>query len=120
LLSVLLSVVGLGILFIGPFTAHQLVLAAGILIAFNVYTNATTYFQSVARIHARYLQLFAHTSFLAAIASLGLLPLTVTPDVSQAMKHALSRVLEDETLFILPTYTAMLEARKILTGKKIL
>jgi UDP-N-acetylmuramyl tripeptide synthase len=48
------------------------------------------------------------------------LPLTVTPDVSQAMKHALSRVLEDETLFILPTYTAMLEARKILTGKKIL
>jgi hypothetical protein len=102
LLSVLLSVVGLGILFIGPFTAHQLVLAAGILIAFNVYTNATTYFQSVARIHARYLQLFAHTSFLAAIASLGLLPLGLVQFPHNEMLLLLSAIYS--IIFIGPPY----------------
>jgi UDP-N-acetylmuramyl tripeptide synthase len=46
--------------------------------------------------------------------------LIIEPVLSTAIKKAVSHVLEDETLFILPTYTAMLETRKILTGKKIL
>lgn len=45
---------------------------------------------------------------------------TIDEDLKTAVKKALDHVLEDETLFILPTYTAMLDVRKILTGKKIL
>lgn len=45
-------------------------------------------------------------------------------NIFPVLEHALDTALEytkpDETLFILPTYSAMLEARKILTGKKIL
>ncbi|MBI4084273.1 MAG: DUF1727 domain-containing protein [Candidatus Levybacteria bacterium] len=37
-----------------------------------------------------------------------------------AVSEGLNRLDEKETLYILPTYTAMLEIRKILTGKKIL
>ncbi|OGG23114.1 hypothetical protein A3E42_04115 [Candidatus Gottesmanbacteria bacterium RIFCSPHIGHO2_12_FULL_40_13] len=37
-----------------------------------------------------------------------------------ALKTALSKMKNKETLFVLPTYTAMLELRKILTGRKIL
>ncbi|MBU2632668.1 Mur ligase family protein [Patescibacteria group bacterium] len=37
-----------------------------------------------------------------------------------AIRLALEKTGENETLFILPTYSAMLEVRKILTGKKIL
>jgi UDP-N-acetylmuramyl tripeptide synthase len=37
-----------------------------------------------------------------------------------AIESALAHVPEHETLFILPTYSAMLEVRKILTGRKIL
>ncbi len=37
-----------------------------------------------------------------------------------AVKAALKRLPENEALFILPTYTAMLEIRKLLSGKKIL
>lgn len=41
-------------------------------------------------------------------------------DLKDALSHALEKVNTHETLFILPTYSAMLEVRKILTGRKIL
>ncbi len=41
-------------------------------------------------------------------------------DIDEAVDRALSSLDEKETLFILPTYSAMLDVRKILTGKKIL
>lgn len=42
------------------------------------------------------------------------------PILSEAIKDALLQTEKGETLYILPTYTAMLEVRKIITGKKIL
>lgn len=44
----------------------------------------------------------------------------VEPDLKKALDYALKDLKKDETLFILPTYTAMLQVREILTGKKIL
>ena len=41
-------------------------------------------------------------------------------DLQNAIKSALEKTGVNETLYILPTYSAMLEVRKILTGKKIL
>lgn len=41
-------------------------------------------------------------------------------DLSDAIKKSLEQTRFGETLFILPTYSAMLETRKMLTGKKIL
>lgn len=41
-------------------------------------------------------------------------------DLSKAITTAIANIPIDETLYILPTYSAMLEIRKILTGKKIL
>ncbi len=41
-------------------------------------------------------------------------------DLDEAINNVLEKVSEGETLYILPTYSAMLEVRKILTGKKIL
>lgn len=41
-------------------------------------------------------------------------------NLSEAIENSLSAIKENETLYILPTYSAMLEVRKILTGKKIL
>lgn len=41
-------------------------------------------------------------------------------DLSDAIETATNETKPSETLFILPTYSAMLEVRKILTGKKIL
>lgn len=41
-------------------------------------------------------------------------------DLKKAVALALQQTPKNETLFILPTYSAMLEIRKILTGKKIL
>ncbi len=45
---------------------------------------------------------------------------TVIESLPTAINAALDGTKSNETLFILPTYTAMLEIRKILTGKKIL
>ena len=45
---------------------------------------------------------------------------TIQPDLKKAIKVALNKTLKNQTLYILPTYSAMLEVRKILTGKKIL
>jgi UDP-N-acetylmuramyl tripeptide synthase len=42
------------------------------------------------------------------------------PLLTDAINHALSKTPASETLYILPTYTAMLETRKILKGRKIL
>jgi lipid II isoglutaminyl synthase (glutamine-hydrolysing) len=44
----------------------------------------------------------------------------IEENLEKAIHDALGKVSKDETLYILPTYTAMLEVRKILTGKKIL
>lgn len=41
-------------------------------------------------------------------------------DLKEAIEQALKDVGTDETLYILPTYSAMLEVREILTGRKIL
>jgi UDP-N-acetylmuramyl tripeptide synthase len=41
-------------------------------------------------------------------------------ELDEAIAKGISLVNKDETFFILPTYSAMLESRKILTGKKIL
>ncbi|MFA6016575.1 MAG: MurT ligase domain-containing protein [Patescibacteria group bacterium] len=40
-------------------------------------------------------------------------------DLSAAVESIVSKTKEEEMLYILPTYSAMLEVRKILTGKKI-
>lgn len=41
-------------------------------------------------------------------------------DLKSAIEEGINNLEKDETLYILPTYSAMLEVRKILTGKKIL
>lgn len=41
-------------------------------------------------------------------------------ELGKAVDKGLNSIKNNETLFILPTYSAMLEVRKILTGKKIL
>jgi len=41
-------------------------------------------------------------------------------NLSKAIEIALDKTNKGETLYVLPTYSAMLEVRKILTGKKIL
>jgi len=46
--------------------------------------------------------------------------LIAEPDVRKALQVALSRITQGETLCVLPTYSAMLELRKIITGRKIL
>lgn len=44
----------------------------------------------------------------------------IESDVKKAIDLGIKQLAQNETLYILPTYSAMLEARKILTGKKIL
>ena len=46
--------------------------------------------------------------------------LIVEPNLQQAIATALERTPANETLHILPTYSAMLEVREVLTGRKIL
>ncbi|MDE2025601.1 MAG: DUF1727 domain-containing protein [Patescibacteria group bacterium] len=46
--------------------------------------------------------------------------LHVSDTVYEAIQTGVKKINTDETLYILPTYSAMLETRKILTGKKIL
>ncbi len=41
-------------------------------------------------------------------------------DLTDAVKDGVKLINKDETFYILPTYSAMLEVRKVLTGKKIL
>lgn len=48
------------------------------------------------------------------------LNLIVEEDLAQAIATALKHTPDNETLHILPTYSAMLEVREILTGRKIL
>lgn len=48
------------------------------------------------------------------------LNLIVEPDLRQAIATALQHTADNETLHILPTYSAMLEVREVLTGRKIL
>ncbi|MEH1919121.1 Mur ligase family protein [Nostoc sp.] len=48
------------------------------------------------------------------------LNLIVEEDLRQAIATALEHTPENETLHILPTYSAMLEVREVLTGRKIL
>ncbi len=44
----------------------------------------------------------------------------IEPNLSKAIQKGLEEIEKGETLYILATYSAMLEVRKILTGKKIL
>ena len=44
----------------------------------------------------------------------------ILPNLENAIKIAVDRTQEDETLFILATYSAMLDVRKIIKGKKLL
>ena len=44
----------------------------------------------------------------------------VEENLKRAIEIGLQKTKEGETLYILPTYSAMLEIRKILTGRKIL
>lgn len=46
--------------------------------------------------------------------------LIIEPKLKKAISIALDQTQNNETLYILPTYSAMLEIRKILTGRKIL
>jgi UDP-N-acetylmuramyl tripeptide synthase len=46
--------------------------------------------------------------------------LIIKEDLKEAIKTALKMTANEETLHILPTYSAMLEVRQLLTGKKIL
>lgn len=45
---------------------------------------------------------------------------TTFENLTNAIDSAVKSLTENDTLYILPTYSAMLEARKILTGRKIL
>lgn len=46
--------------------------------------------------------------------------LKINTDLKESIEHALKEIKADETLYILPTYSAMLEVRKILSGKKLI
>ncbi len=46
--------------------------------------------------------------------------LIIKEELSEAIETALNECAKDETLHILPTYSAMLEVRELLTGRKIL
>lgn len=48
------------------------------------------------------------------------LKVKIIEDLEEATRESLRVLPQGETLFILPTYTAMLDVRKIITGKKIL
>lgn len=48
------------------------------------------------------------------------LEIILKEDLQEAIDTALSATPADRTLHILPTYSAMLEVRKLLTGKEIL
>ncbi len=50
----------------------------------------------------------------------GNMQLIIEEDLKSAIRVALDRTPADETLHILPTYSAMLEVREVLTGRKIL
>ena len=50
----------------------------------------------------------------------GLKNYAIEPNLKLAVELAIEKTGKDETLYILPTYSAMLEIRKIVTGKKIL
>lgn len=45
--------------------------------------------------------------------------ITIEQDLKKAIEIGLKKTAEEETLYILPTYSAMLDIRKILTGRKI-
>jgi lipid II isoglutaminyl synthase (glutamine-hydrolysing) len=46
--------------------------------------------------------------------------LAIIENLSEAVSSGINKTGNDEILFILPTYSAMLEVRKIITGHKIL
>lgn len=50
----------------------------------------------------------------------GAAELIVEPDLTKALDQAIALSPADQTLHILPTYSAMLEVRQMLTGRKIL
>jgi hypothetical protein len=53
-------------------------------------------------------------------ADIKILDRNVFDNINDAIEKGLLETQKEKTLYILPTYSAMLETRKILTGKKIL
>lgn len=47
-------------------------------------------------------------------------PTVIEPHLPHAVTASITAIRDEDTLFIIPTYTAMLDIRKVLTGKKIL
>jgi hypothetical protein len=67
------AIAGFAFVLAGPFSLYDVLFAVVTLFVFYLYTIATGRFQSAARIQARYAQLFASTTFIAALCSLMLL-----------------------------------------------
>ena len=44
----------------------------------------------------------------------------IEPDLKVALNYALNKTNGSEILYVLPTYSAMLDVRKLIIGKKIL
>lgn len=53
-------------------------------------------------------------------AGIDLPPMQIHAELKDAVENATNETSKNEILFILPTYSAMLEVRKVLTGRKIL
>jgi len=59
-------------------------------------------------------------SYISSEFKISNLKFRIESDLKDAISLALEKTVQNQTLYILPTYSAMLETRKILTGKKIL
>ncbi len=87
-----LSLGGIALASSAPFSLRDWILLIAIVAVFNIYTRLTSHFQSVARIQARYIQLFAMITMISALTSLLLVPfgqLTVPATLSEALFPAL-------------------------------
>lgn len=74
----------------------------------NIYIGGDRVYDMALRIHYAYKKQLSPS------------PLVVEEDLKSLLEKALVSTPADQTLFILPTYSAMLETRKILTGRSIL
>ncbi len=82
----------------------------------NVHVSGDRVYDMALRL--RYIQKSLNTKYQPA-GRQGLI-LNTEAELSKAVQLALKQTPQKNTLYILPTYSAMLEVRKILTGKKIL
>lgn len=87
-----LSIAGIALASSAPFSPRDWILLIAIVAVFNIYTRLTSHFQSVARIQARYIQLFAMITMISAFTSLLLVPfdqLTIPANLSVTILPAL-------------------------------